>query len=110
VLWDVPVADPKTGYSITGAPLIVKDMVITGIAGGEYGIRGFLDAYDVRTGERRWRFNTIPGPGEKGHETWPASGPHAGAWKQGGGSTWVTGSFDPESNLVIWGVGNPSPD
>ena len=66
VLWDVQVADPKNGYSITGAPLIVKDMVITGIAGGEYGIRGFLDAYDARTGKRRWRFNTIPGPGREG--------------------------------------------
>jgi alcohol dehydrogenase (cytochrome c) len=110
VLWDVPVADPKRGYSITGAPLIVKDMVITGIAGGEYGIRGFLDAYDTRTGERRWRFDTIPAPGQKGHESWPSSGPNAGAWKQGGGSTWVTGSFDPELNLIVWGVGNPSPD
>ena len=110
VLWDVQVADPKTGYSITGAPLIVKDMVITGIAGGEYGIRGFLDAYDTTTGQRRWRFHTIPGPGEKGHETWPSSGPNADSWKQGGGPTWVTGSFDPDLNLIIWGVGNPSPD
>jgi alcohol dehydrogenase (cytochrome c) len=106
VLWDVPVADSRTGYSITGAPLIVKDMVITGIAGGEYGIRGFLDAYDVSTGKRRWRFNTIPGPGEPGHETWGGTE----AWKHGGGPTWVTGSYDPELNLVIWGVGNPSPD
>jgi alcohol dehydrogenase (cytochrome c) len=110
VLWDIEVADRKTGYSITGAPLIVKDMVITGIAGGEYGIRGFLDAYDIKTGKRRWRFHTIPGPGEKGHETWPTSGPNANSWKQGGGPTWVTGSFDPELNLIIWGVGNPSPD
>jgi alcohol dehydrogenase (cytochrome c) len=110
VLWDVELADRKQGYSNTGAPLIVKDMVITGIAGGEYGIRGFLDAYDIKTGKRRWRFNTIPAPGEKGHETWPTSGPNANSWKQGGGSTWVTGSFDPELNLVIWGVGNPSPD
>ena len=110
VLWDIEVADRKSGYSITGAPLIVKDMVITGIAGGEYGIRGFLDAYDVKTGKRRWRFNTVPGPGEKGHETWPTSGPNANSWKQGGGPTWVTGSYDAEQNLVIWGVGNPSPD
>ncbi len=110
VLWDVEVADRKTGYSVTGAPLVVKDMVITGVAGGEYGVRGFLDAYDIKTGKRRWRFNTVPGPGEKGHETWPTTGPHANAWKQGGGPTWVTGSFDPELNLLIWGVGNPSPD
>ena len=106
VLWDVQVADNKTGYAITSAPLIVKDMVITGIAGGEYGIRGFLDAYDAQTGKRRWRFNTIPGPGEKGHETWGGGE----AWKHGGGPTWVTGSYDPELNLVFWGVGNPSPD
>lgn len=110
VVWDVPVADHEKGYSLTGAPLIVKDMVITGVAGGEYGIRGFLDAYDAKTGKRRWRFNTVPGPGEKGHETWPASGPNESAWQQGGGPTWVTGSYDPELNYVIWGVGNPSPD
>jgi alcohol dehydrogenase (cytochrome c) len=105
VLWDVEVADRKTGYSITSAPLVVKDMVITGVSGGEYGIRGLLDAYDVKTGKRRWRFWTIPGPGEKGNESWPGD-----AWKRGGGPTWVTGAFDPEQNLIIWGTGNPSPD
>jgi len=110
VVWDVPVADYTKGYSLTGAPLIVKDMVITGVAGGEYGVRGFLDAYDAKTGKRRWRFNTVPGPGEKGHETWPSSGPNANSWQQGGGPTWVTGSYDPELNYIIWGVGNPSPD
>lgn len=110
VVWDIAVADYEKGYSVTGAPLIVKDMVITGVAGGEYGIRGFLDAYDAKTGARRWRFNTVPGPGEKGHETWPTSGPYENAWQQGGGSTWVTGSYDPELNYVIWGVGNPGPD
>ncbi len=110
VLWDVPVADPTKGYSVTGAPLVVKDMVITGVAGGEYGVRGFLDAYDIKTGKRKWRFNTVPGPGEKGHETWPSTGPNANTWQQGGGPTWVTGSYDPAQNLIIWGVGNPSPD
>src|SRR5262249_4910026 len=105
VLWDVEVPDYKAGYSITVAPLVIKDMVITGIAGGEYGIRGFLDAYDVNTGQRRWRFWTIPGPGEPGHNTWRGD-----AWKTGGGSTWVTGSYDAELNLIIWGVGNPAPD
>lgn len=105
VLWDVEVADYRSGYSVTVAPLIVKDMVISGIAGGEYGIRGFLDAYDIRTGQRRWRFWTIPGPGEKGNETWSGD-----SWKRGGGPTWVTGSYDPEQNLIIWGTGNPSPD
>ncbi len=105
VLWDVEVADYTKGYSVTVAPLVVKDMVICGIAGGEYGIRGFLDAYDLKTGKRRWRFYTIPAPGDKGSETWSGD-----AWKTGGGSTWVTGAFDPEQNLIIWGTGNPSPD
>ncbi len=105
VLWDVAVADPKTGHSLTGAPLIVKDMVITGVAGGEYGVRGFLDAYDMRTGKLRWRFWTIPEPGQPGSQTWSGD-----AWKHGGGPTWVTGAFDPEQNLIIWGTGNPSPD
>jgi alcohol dehydrogenase (cytochrome c) len=105
VLWDTEVADYRNGYSVTVAPLIVKDMVISGIAGGEYGIRGFLDAYDTKTGKRRWRFWTIPGPGEPGNESWPGD-----AWKHGGGPTWVTGSYDPELNQIIWGTGNPSPD
>jgi alcohol dehydrogenase (cytochrome c) len=105
VLWDVKVADYATGHSISGAPLIVKDMVICGIGGGEYGVRGFLDAYDVATGKRRWRFWTIPEPGQPGSETWPGD-----TWKTGGGPTWVTGSFDAEQNLLIWGTGNPSPD
>ena len=105
VLWDVKVAESKNGYSLTGAPLIVKDMVITGIAGGEYGIRGFLDAYDLKTGERRWRFWTIPEPGQPGSATWSGD-----AWKRGGGPTWVTGAYDPAQNLIIWGAGNPSPD
>jgi alcohol dehydrogenase (cytochrome c) len=105
VLWDVPVADHKTGHSITVAPLIVKDMVVCGISGGEYGIRGFLDAYDAATGKRRWRFWTIPEPGQPGSDSWQGD-----AWKTGGGPTWVTGSFDAEQNLIIWGTGNPSPD
>ena len=105
VLWDIEVADYRTGHSITSAPLIVKDMVITGVSGGEYGIRGFLDAYDVKTGKQRWRFWTIPGPGEKGNETWPGD-----AWKRGGGPTWVTGAYDAGQNAIIWGTGNPSPD
>jgi alcohol dehydrogenase (cytochrome c) len=105
VLWDTEVADYKTGHSITVAPLIVKDMVVTGISGGEYGVRGFLDAYDAKTGKRRWRYWTIPGPGEKGHESWSGE-----SWKTGGGPTWVTGSYDAAQNLIIWGTGNPSPD
>jgi alcohol dehydrogenase (cytochrome c) len=102
VLWDVEVADYKTGHSITVAPLIVKNSVICGISGGEYGVRGFLDAYDPETGKRRWRFWTVPEPGGK---SWAGD-----SWKTGGGPTWVTGSYDPGQNLIIWGTGNPSPD
>lgn len=105
VIWDVQVADPKTGYSITSAPLIVKDKVITGIAGGEFGIRGFVDAYDAATGKRAWRFNTIPAKGGPGGETWEGD-----SWKTGGAPTWVTGAFDPELGLLYWGTGNPAPD
>ena len=80
-------------------------MVICGISGGEYGIRGFLDAYDAATGARRWRFWTIPEPGQPGSETWAGY-----SWKTGGAPTWVTGSYDVAQNLIIWGTGNPSPD
>jgi alcohol dehydrogenase (cytochrome c) len=103
--WSVPVADYKPGYSMTVAPLAIRGKVIVGVSGGEAGIRGFIDAYDAETGKRAWRFNTIPEPGQPGHETWKTD-----AWKTGGGSTWVTGSYDPELNLVYWGIGNPSPD
>jgi alcohol dehydrogenase (cytochrome c) len=105
VRWDIEVADYKTAHSITIAPLAVKDKVIVGIAGAEYGIRGFLDAYDASTGKRIWRFWTVPGPGEPGNETWSGD-----SWKTGGAPTWVTGSYDPETNLLYWGTGNPSPD
>jgi alcohol dehydrogenase (cytochrome c) len=105
VAWKKQVVDPMSGYSLTVAPLVVKDKLILGSAGGEYGIRGFLDAYDAKTGDRLWRFNTIPGPGEPGHETWEND-----AWKTGGGSVWLTGTYDPELDLTYWGVGNPSPD
>lgn len=105
VRWDTEVADYKLGYCITGAPLAVKGLVLTGTAGGEAGIRGFVDAYDAKTGKRAWRFYTIPGPGEPGHDSWSGD-----SWKTGGGSTWVTGSHDAETNLVYWGVGNPGPD
>ncbi|RPH61345.1 MAG: hypothetical protein EHM89_07400, partial [Acidobacteria bacterium] len=104
VQWEVQVADTSDGFTITGAPLIVDDMVVVGVSGGEFAIRGFLPAYDAQTGEQRWRFDTIPGPGEIGHDTWEND-----AWKTGGGPTWITGSFDPDLNLVYWGVGNPAP-
>jgi alcohol dehydrogenase (cytochrome c) len=105
VIWQTPVASPSDGYSITGAPLVVNHSVVVGIAGGEFGIRGFLAAYDVSTGQQLWRFNTIPGPGEVGHETWEND-----AWKTGGGATWNTGSYDSSTDLLYWGVGNPAPD
>jgi alcohol dehydrogenase (cytochrome c) len=105
VRWDVEVADYKTANSITAAPLVVKDKVIVGIAGAEYGIRGFLDAYEAKTSKRAWRFWTAPSPGEPGNETWSGD-----SWKTGGAPTWVTGSYDPELNLVYWGTGNPGPD
>ena len=105
VLWNVPVAEFAHGYSITLAPLAVKDKVMVGVGGGEYGIRGFIAAYDAATGKEIWRFNTIPPPGEPGSETWSGD-----AWKNGGGSLWVTGSYDPSLNLTYWGIGNPGPD
>ena len=105
VLWKTVVADYKQGFSATVAPLVVKNMVLVGIAGAEFGTRDFLDAYDADTGERVWRFWTVPGPGEPGHETWGGD-----SWKRGGGSTWITGTYDPDLNLVYWGTGNPGPD
>jgi len=104
-LWDVPVGDPKLGYSITMAPLVVKDKVLVGSGGGEYGIRGFVAAFDAKTGKELWRVYTIPGPGERGNETWGGD-----SWKTGGGSIWVTPAYDPALNLTYWGVGNPGPD
>lgn len=108
VRWDTVVADYKTGHCITVAPLAIRGKIITGISGGEAGIRGFLDAYDAKTGKRLWRFWTVPGPGEPGHETW--SGGSGDAWEHGGAPTWITGSYDPELNLIYWGTGNPGPD
>jgi alcohol dehydrogenase (cytochrome c) len=95
----------KSAYSITMAPLAVKDRVIIGVGGGEYGIRGFVAAYEARSGKELWKFNTIPSPGEPGSETWKND-----AWKTGGGPVWMTGSYDPDLNLTYWGVGNPGPD
>src|SRR3989449_6793613 len=91
-VFDVELADYKLGYLATVAPLVVKDKVIVGVAGAEYGIRGFIDAYDAQTGKQAWRFWTVPAPGEPGGNTWPGD-----AWKRGGGSIWVTGSYDAES-------------
>ena len=106
-LWQKTVADAAAGYAMTLAPLVVKDKVIIGVAGGEYGIRGFIAAHDAATGDEVWRFYTIPAPGETGHETWAGGGD---AWQHGGASVWVTGSYDPKLDLTYWGIGNPGPD
>jgi alcohol dehydrogenase (cytochrome c) len=105
VLWETGIADHKKGYSGTVAPLAVKNLVLVGTAGAEFGIRGFVDAYDANTGKRVWRFHTVPAPGEPGGNTWGKD-----AWARGGGSTWITGTYDPELNLTYWGTGNPGPD
>ena len=108
VLWDVELADFKVGYSATVAPLVVKDKVIVGIAGAEFGIRGFIDAYDAQTGRRAWRFFTVASPDDPiGGRSWP---PTSDAWQRGGGSIWVTGTYDPQQNLLFFGTGNPGPD
>jgi alcohol dehydrogenase (cytochrome c) len=106
-LWKTKMFDYSAagGYAATGAPLVVKDKVIVGMAGGEHGVSGFLDAYDTVTGKHLWRFHTIPQPGEPNFGTWAGD-----SWKTGGASTWNNGSFDPELNLVYWGTSNPWPD
>ncbi len=104
-VWNTEVASAKAGYAMTLAPLVIKDKVVVGVAGGEYGIRGYIAAYDAKTGKEAWRFYTIPGPGEPGHETWSGD-----SWMHGGASIWMTGAYDPDANLTYWGVGNPGPD
>lgn len=104
-LWDVEVGDVNQAYSVTMAPLVVKDKVIVGVGGGEFGIRGYVAAYDAITGEEAWKTYTIPGPGEPNHDSWEGDD-----WEHGGAPVWITGSFDPDLNLTYWGVGNPGPD
>jgi alcohol dehydrogenase (cytochrome c) len=103
-LWRKNAIDFKTGYSMTVAPLVADGVVITGISGAEFGTRDFIDGWDPKTGEHLWRTYTVPGPGEPGNDTWQGD-----TWKLGGGSTWITGSFDPELHTVYWGIGNPGP-
>jgi alcohol dehydrogenase (cytochrome c) len=105
VKWNTTVATTTDGYAISHAPLVIKDKVIVGTAGGEYPTRCFIAAYDVRTGKEVWKFHTIPAPGEPGNDTWAGD-----SWQYGGGSVWTTGSYDPALNLTYWGVGNPNPD
>lgn len=105
VLGGINIDDYKKGYAATAAPLVVGDKVIVGIAGGDYGARGFIDAFDVNSGRRVWRFWTVPKPGEPGAETWAGN-----SSERGGGATWLTGTYDPELNLVYWTTGNPAPN
>ncbi len=105
VLWESEIDDIKKGYSTTVAPLVVKDMVLVGVAGAEFGVRGFIDAFDANTGRRRWRFWTVAGPDDPGGKTWGGD-----SWKRGGASIWIPGTYDPELNLTYWGTGNPGPD
>ena len=105
LLWDIIMPDQPGSYGGTAAPLIVGNLVIAGVAGADDGIRGFLDAYEVATGKRVWRFWTVPRPGEPGSETWQGA-----AIVQGGGSTWLTGSYDKQSDTLYWATGNPYPD
>lgn len=103
-VWNKKVADWEEGYYSTLAPLVVDGKVLTGVSGGELGIRGFVDAYDAETGEQVWKTYTIPAPGEPGSETWPGD-----TWKTGGGPTWVTGNYDAENDIVYWSTGNAAP-
>jgi len=105
LLWDVPYTDGDPNYGATSAPLVVKDKVLVGTSGGDDGVRGFVAAYDAETGKEAWRFWTIPAPGEFGSSSWPGD-----AWKHGGGTTWMPGTYDPELNTVYWGTSNPAPD
>ena len=106
VLWNKKFAEWKEGYHSSGAPIVANGVLISGVAGGESTTRGFLDGWDPNTGEKLWRRYTIPAPGEPGSETWPAN---SDAWKYGGGSIWRSGSYDPQLDLVYWGVGNAEP-
>jgi alcohol dehydrogenase (cytochrome c) len=105
LLWDVEMADSRQNYGATGAPLVVNDLVIAGVSGGDEGIRGFVDAYRASTGERAWRFWTVPARGEPGSETWIGR-----AIEHGCAATWLTGTYDPEARLLYWPTGNPCPD
>jgi alcohol dehydrogenase (cytochrome c) len=104
-VWNVKLAEASAGYAATMAPLVVKGKVIVGVAGGEFGVRGFISAFDAETGKQAWKFDTIPDPDEPGHDSWRGAD-----WEHGGGAVWMTGSYDPELNLTYWGTGNPGPD
>jgi alcohol dehydrogenase (cytochrome c) len=105
IVWEQKIDEWKNGVTTNSAPLVVGDHVIVGVSGGEYGVRGYLKSYNVKTGAQEWQTFTIPAPGEPGSETWPADD----SWKTGGGPTWLTGSYDAETNTLYWGTGNPGP-
>jgi alcohol dehydrogenase (cytochrome c) len=105
LLWDTVVADAAQRYAITMAPNVIKDKVIVGTSGGDYAIRGYIAAFDAKTGKEVWRFYTIPAPGEPGNETWAGD-----SWKVGGAAVWNAAAYDPDTNLAFWGTGNPAPD
>src|SRR5215213_3798887 len=106
-VWQTAVGDWQKGYTITAAPLYYDGMVITGVSGGEFSIRGRIQAYDAKTGKEMWRFHTMPGPGDVGHDSWPAGG---NAWEHGGAPVWQTPAVDPELGLLYFSTGNASPD
>ena len=103
IVWDATIDDWKNGVTTNSAPLVVKDHVIIGVSGGEYGVRGYLKSFNAKTGKLEWQTYTIPAPGEPGSETWPKDD----SWKTGGGPTWLTGSYDADTDTLYWGVGNP---
>jgi len=105
VRWSRLLLDHSKAYSFSAAPLAVRDMVIVGNAGGDFPTRGFLVALDAATGAERWRFETVPAPGQPGNETWAGD-----SWQNGGAAPWMTGSYDPQLNRIYWGIGNPAPD
>ncbi len=105
VRWETKVADNAVGFSLTLAPLALNGIIIVGVSGAEAGVRGFIDGYQAKTGERLWRTFTVPAPGELGSDTWGGD-----SWQTGGGSTWLTGAYDPELDLLYWTTGNPAPD
>ncbi len=104
LVWETEIEDYSAGYYMTLAPLVADGKVMVGVSGGEWGIRGFVAALDAEKGDELWRTFTIPGPGEPGHETWAGD-----SWKTGGVPVWLTGSYDPETNLSYWGTGNGGP-
>jgi alcohol dehydrogenase (cytochrome c) len=108
-VWEAKVCEWEKGGYITSAPLVVKGKVIIGPSGGEFGVRGYLKAYDAKTGQEAWTSYSVPAPGEPGSETWPQEGQYKDAWKHGGGTMWMPGNYDAKNDVIYWGVGNGSP-